>query len=421
MKKPMNSYKNQQGFTLITILVMLMVMSLLAVFAGQKLTTALYDSSAEATGKYLLMVRGATLEALSRHQDVFALVDTSAAPAGMYPTAPGWANFVGPTATISITDLKTAGFLKADFRDRPPLGHSVHVKFFRDMALCPGVGCEVRAYVYTCWPITKQRSPSDGDLVTCPAPSAAEYDIGLLGTAIRATDGFGGSNGIVASKINGSLFSFPTSDLDIPSSSGGHLVVSASLNSTMFNQFVRQGDTRHIYLNNNLSVAGQISTDKGLLINSDVVVGSDCDTESLYGTSNRDSYVMCTGGKWFELTNHVVMATQLLANGAAVTPPTCSSPTMQPFSYASLAAVDVTMTGTDVNVRGSMAGNVTGDGTVSQNGYVSVFGSYTGLISSLPDSSIRTTQGVGIVGNVLIITPADPGARALVIQGCRYF
>lgn len=420
MKKPMNSYKNQQGFTIISILITLMIMSLLAVFAGIKLTTAVYESSAEATGKYLLMVRGATLDALSRHQDVFALVDTSAATPGMYPVAPSWATFGGPSATISVNDLKDAGFLKSDFPDRPPLGHSVHIKFFRDPAACPGVGCEVRAYVYTCWPITKQRSPPTGELTSCPAPSAAEYDIGLLSTAIRAADGFGGSNGIVASKIHGSLFSFPTADLDIPNSSAGHLVVSASLNSTMFNQFVRQGDTRHIFLNNNLSVAGQISTDKGLLINTNSVIGSDCDTESLYGTSDRDSPVICTGGKWFELTNHVLMATQVLANGATITQPTCPGPTMQPFSYASLAKVDVTMTGADVNVRGDMAGTVTGSGTVSKEGNVSVSGNYTGRIISAQDSSIRVTQGVGIVGNILVITPADPGSRALVIQGCRY-
>lgn len=415
-----NSYKNQQGFTIMTVLVMLMIISILGIFAAKKLTTAVYESSAEATGKYMLSVRGATINALSRHQDVFNLVDTSAAPAGMYPVAPPWATFAGATTTISVTDLKAAGFLKSDFPDRPPLGHSVHIKFFRDPAVCPGVECEVRAFVYTCWPITKGRSPKTGDLVTCPPASAAEFDNGLLSTAIRATEGYGGSNGVVASKIHGSLFSFPTTDLDIPNSSAGHLVVAASLNSTMFNQFVRQGDTRHIYLNNNLSVAGQISTDKGLLINTNAVIGSDCDTESLYGTSDRDSPVICTGGKWFELTNHVLMATQVLANGATITQPTCPGPTMQPFSYASLAKADVTMTGTDVNVRGDMAGTVTGSGTVSMVGNVSVSGSYTGQISSTPDSSIRVTQGVGIVGNILVITPVDPGARALVIQGCRY-
>lgn len=420
MKKPLNSYKNQQGFTIMTVFVMLMIISILGIFAAKKLTTAVYESSAEATGKYLVWVRGATLNALSRHQDVFNLVDTSAAPAGMYPAAPAWATFAGDTATISITDLKTAGFLKSDFPDRPPLGHSVHIKFFRDPGACPGVECEVRAYVYTCWPITKARSPKTGDLVTCPPPSAAEFDNGLLGTAIRATEGYGGSNGIVGSKIHGSLFSFPTTDLDLPDSSPGHLIVSASLNSTMFNQFVRQGDTRHIYLNNNLSVAGQISTDKGLLINTNAVVGSLCDTEGLYGTSDRGSFVMCTGGQWFELTNHVLMGTQILANGASVVPPVCPSPTMESFAYATLAKADVTMTGTDVKITGDMAGTVTGTGSVSKEGSVSVSGSYSGQIKSTPDSSIRVTQGVDIVSNTVVITPADPGARALVMQGCRY-
>lgn len=419
MRQPA-SVKQQKGFSLISIMVGIMVLTILGIFAAQKLVQTVYESGAESTGKYLLIVRGATIDALSRHHDAFNLIDTSAAPPGTYPASPAWANFAGDTARITVADLKASGFLRSDFPDRPPMGRSVHIVFNRDSAACPGISCEVQAYVYTCWPITKARSPGAADITNCPAPSAAEYDTGLLAKAIRATDGFGGSNGIKADTVTGSLFKFPASLLGIPASSTGHLVVAASLNSTMYNQFVRQGDTRPIYLNNTLAVRGQISTDTGILFNTSVAVGTACDTENLIGTSDRNSMVACSGGRWFELDNHVLTGTEILANGQSVIPAVCPGPNMEVFATASIAKLDVTMTGTDVDIRGNMVGTIGGTGAVSQAGAVTVSGTYNGTVQSTPDSSIRTAQGVEIVGGIVVITPATAGARALVIKGCRY-
>jgi hypothetical protein len=93
---------------------------------------------------------------------------------------------------------------------------------------------------------------------------------------------------------------------------------------------------------------------------------------------------------------------------------------MEPFSYASLVKLDATMTGTDINVRGNLAGSVAGTGYVNQSGAVNVTGSFNGTVTSMPDSSIRTAQGVSVDSGIVNITPADPNARALVIVGCRY-
>ncbi|MNJ53226.1 hypothetical protein D3C77_486060 [compost metagenome] len=188
----------------------------------------------------------------------------------------------------------------------------------------------------------------------------------------------------------------------------------------MFSQFVRQGDTRHIYLKDSLSVSKQVSAGEGLLLPATAVIGQICNTEGLYSNSTRGSYAVCTGGRWFELNNHILMSTQSLANGATVTNPVCPGPNMQPFAYASLQRTDVTMTGADISITGVLAGGITGTGNVSSSGSVSVSGTFNGTTTSGPGSSIRVAQGVSIVAGKVVISPASANARALVMQGCRY-
>lgn len=420
MKIPNIQCTKQQGFALTSLMVVIMIMSVLAIGAAKKLATAVSESGAEATGKYLIAVRGATLDALSRHQDAFNLVDISAAPEGTYPIPPTWASFTEPTKTISVADLKESGFLKSDFPDRPPMGRSVHIKFSRDPGACPGTACEIKAYVYTCWPITKAGSPRTSDISICPPANAAEFDNGLLSVAIRATDGFGGSNGINADKVHGALFNFQSADLDIPGGSKGHLVVVASQNTTMFNQFVRQGDTRNIYLNNRLAVNGQIETNTGLRMNTNYNVGDICDEDGRYATSSRQSLIMCKGGNWFELNTHVVTSITTLSNGQTAPAPFCPSANLQPFYVATLVNTDVTVTGGDINVHGTHTGTISGNGNVNNQGAVTVNGAFSGNFKSLPSSSIRTGQSASVSnGGLVSITPNGPNARALVISGCR--
>jgi len=413
--------KKQRGFAVVGFMVFIMMFTFFGIYQANQWRASVEDSAALSTGKYMLTVRGAVLDALSRHQDVFSLTDTTSAPAGTYPVAPAWATFTGDVATISVQDLKTSGFLNGDFPAAPPLGRSLQIRFIRTPGLCPGVGCAVEAYIFTCWPISKLTMKTAFDASTCPAsPGNLEFSQNLIGKVMEGAESYGGSNSIDPSRIRGSLFNKASVDLGIPANSPGHVAVVASLNSTMFNQFVRQGDTRHIYLNDDLTVAGRISTGTGLLITTKVVIGETCADEGMYATTSRQSWAMCSGGRWFELTNHVVMSTQYLANGAAVTEPACPGANMESFSYASIQRLDTTMTGSDVNVRGDLNGGVTGTGVVNQSGNVSVTGSFAGKVVSSPESSIRVAQRAEVVGGQVVITPASADSRAMVIQGCRY-
>lgn len=396
----------QRGFTLIEFLFVLALGLIASIYLWQSRTTAFQESQARATAQYLLSVREAVVAALIRHEAAFSLTDVSSAPSGIYESAPSWARFTGESISIGIKDLKNAKLLSNTFPDAPPLGRSAVIRFMREPGLCPGIGCQVEAFVYTCWPMDKPTQLAAADLTTCPPPKSARYSANLLGAAIMQTNGLGGSNAIDPGVVSGTAFNKTAAQLGIPANSPGHLVVVASLNTTPFGQFLRQGEIRPAYFNT------------GIVMNNKVVTGSTCQPEGMFASSVADTLAQCKSGQWFELASYVVTSAQSLLNGAAVTPPVCPAP-MQAFTYASIEKLDVTMTGSDINVRGNESGTVNGTGATNKNGTVTVSGTYIGTVVSSSDSRIRVSQGVEVTGGTVVMSPANANARAMVVQGCR--
>lgn len=410
----------QQGFMLVSLMIGILVMLLLAVLGAGAYSNAVYEASAQSTGKYLVSVRGAVLNALATHQAVLTKVDTSTAPSGVYPTSPAWAKFTGDSTLLSVTDLKNSGFLPADFPDRPALGRSVRIFLSRNSASCPGTGCAVTAYVYTCWPLSKGRVSGTVDITTCPTPpSTLVFNGNLVGKAIEATDGFGGSNALNPARVNGALFNLASTDIGLSGSTAGHVVVAASLNATMFNQFVRQGDTRPVFINNQLEASGNLLTRSGFLAQTSVKPGSGCASNGATALSSNETLAMCKSGLWFELTSYAITSAKLAANGETVGTPGCPGPHLSPFTYVSLQGLDVTASGGNVDVQAALTGTIRGTGNVNASGTVSVSGTFTGTASSTSASQIRTAQIAEVINGVLNITPAGTQARALVLQGCR--
>ncbi|WOF81541.1 hypothetical protein P5704_026960 (plasmid) [Pseudomonas sp. FeN3W] len=410
----------QKGFALTSLMIAILISTLLAAIAAGKWATLINESAAESTGKYMLSVRGATLSAISAHIDALQKNDVSGLPLGTLPEPPSWAVFEGDSTVISVRDLKNAGFLRSDFPDAPPLGRSVHISLQRSDAACPGLHCSVDAYVYTCWPISTAKPRGYIDIDTCsPPPSGVEFNNNLIGSAIMATNGYGGSNSINASKFNGPLFNIDSSVLGLPANSPGHLAVSASLNSTMHNQYVRQGDTRNIRLLGDLGVKGTLTTDKGMKITEKAVPGASCNEEGLYVTSANNALLSCMGSRWFPMNAYSVQSSSILQNNEILPAITCPANT-QPFAMASLSTMDATMTGSDIDIRGNLSGSMSGTGSTNASGTVVVTGSFSGTTSSSSASKIRVAQSASIVGNRVVIAPAGAGARAQVIQGCKF-
>lgn len=414
------SLLRQRGFLLGQLLLVLLVLSLLAYAESRDFMRKSNEALAEATGNYMLEVRGAVLKGLSTYEAALAKVDTSKAPTGTYPTPPAWTQFTGDEQTVQVADLKASGLLPNDFPERMPLGRSAFVRLLRTPGLCPGVGCEVRAFVVSCWPISAPLPRGKVDGSTCPpAPTALKADYHLVQTVMSTTQGFGGANLRDANRIAGTLMRIDRDVLGIAAGSPGHMVVAASLNATSFNQFVRQGDVRQIYLNNTLDVAGSIATDTGLLLRTAVDKGTACTQDGLFATSLKHNLAQCRGGQWFEMVPYIVTAMKTLANGDVVPMPTCPTDGMEPFAVASLNTEDVTMTGSNVNVQGTLQGTSRVTGYVDRNGAVDASGPFTGQLKSSPDSTIRVAQGVDVSSGTVVIAGANPGARALVLTGCR--
>ncbi|MGP5477571.1 hypothetical protein [Pseudomonas helleri] len=410
--------KHQRGFALVQVLIAIMILLLLSVFSAQKYASFVKDTSAESTGRYLISVRSAVIAVMSKYNADLTLENDNAPSDASSPT-PEWVVFTGDKKTLSVKDLKKASFLPDSFPDTPPTGRSVHIQILRKN--CPGDQCRVDAYVFTCWPISDIKPQGTVNNEICPAPPAgSKFDANMVGAVIASTEGYGATNYFIPALVRGPLFNIPLADLGLPVSSAGIVAVEASINNSLFSQFVRQGDTRHIYLKDNLTVSKHVSAEKGIILPTNSIIGQVCPSEGAYGTSTRGSFVVCASGRWFELNNHILLSSEYMADGQPILPPTCPSPNMQPFAYISMQNSDVTLSSKDISITGNLGGSIEGNGFVNSSGAVHVSGNFSGTSISGEGSYIRVAQGASIVSSRVVITPASSNARALVVQGCRY-
>lgn len=377
-----------------------------AVWAASRLQNDVQDAGAQATARYLLALRGATQEMLVQHFD--RLAGYPEPPEGYGHATPLPAYLAHPMPLdLGVADLVLPradgepGYLPADFPARPVYGGDARVRVWRE-GECPGEHCRLQAIVHT---------------TAAVGADATGYSPELVGQIIMASEGYGGHAPPNApQRLRGAVF-------DVANPMGdevGIVGVAATLDTTLFHQFVRHGDTRPVLLRNRLHVEGTIASGGGLVLQTTVIPGDACMSEGLYATSVRQSLAMCLTGVWFELARYVVTGQQSdLAHGAVLPAPDCPGG-MQPFMRAGLQSVDVTASGADIDVRGILAGSITGSGTVGQGGSVAVSGTFDGGVTSAPDSRIRIVQSTGVAGGTLELSAAGPQARAYAVYGCQY-
>lgn len=397
--------RQQRGFGLVETIVVLAIASLTAVWAAGEMVAAHERSQATATGRYLLAVRGAVHAALADHwlvmRDEPALPDALPAPAwltGMWPLDITVANLKQPKAP------GVAGYLPANHPDRPPLGDDVRVRLTRT-GTCPpdpASSCDIEAVVYT----------------TAPMRSSTRWAFNpdLVAEVMMATEGYGGhARGTEPDRLRGPIF-----NVENPVGAVTGIVgVSASLETTLWHQFVRQGDTRHIQLRNALTVAGEITTQTGLLLDTAIAPGDSCTMDGAYASTTRHTLATCRGNVWFDLGQYVVTYQgSRLASGASVPQPSC--PTGVPFATVALSNTHIVATPPDLNMQGVVTGNLSG--SVSSTGAVS--GTLNGAMNITSTSTATLHQGVTLTpagANWLVaISENQPNARADVLAGCRF-
>jgi len=86
----MDRFAPQRGFALASLMIAIAIMTLLSVLGANQIRQQLDDSAAEATGRYLLGLRGALVNLQIKHEAWLHDTDVSTAPPGIYPAPPNW-------------------------------------------------------------------------------------------------------------------------------------------------------------------------------------------------------------------------------------------------------------------------------------------------------------------------------------------
>ncbi|GAA0523365.1 type II secretion system protein [Pigmentiphaga daeguensis] len=246
----------QRGWTLIELAIAASIAMVLAVLAGSRLVREVDDAAAQATGTYLLAIKGAMDGYLVRHYDALA---------GGAPVA-GVAQAFAPT----LAELREAGLLQRGFPDRTPFNQAVAIRVERSGS-CPGTGCRVDALVHTATPLR--------------APGASEPDPGILAQVVMATAGYGAA----AYPDQPALMRGATHVLPNPlGATAGVVGALASLDTTLFQQFVRMRDSRNPDLQGSLDVRGGVRLHDSLALRG---TAGDC----LTATNTGVLTVQCAG------------------------------------------------------------------------------------------------------------------------------
>lgn len=246
----------QRGLTLVEMAIVASIAMVLAVLAGGRLIQEVDDAAAQATGTYLLAIKGAMDAYLVAHYD--ALAEGSAVAGVADPLAP------------TLHELRAAGMLQRAFPDRTPFNQSVAVRVDRAES-CPGAGCRVDALVHTTTPLL--------------ATGSSEPDPGLLAQAVMASAGFGGAAyPEQPATMRGTSYAVPNP----LGAKAGIVGALASLDTTMFQQFVRMRDRRNPDLQGSLDVQGAVRLHESLVLRG---TAGDCLTATHTGVLT----VQCAG------------------------------------------------------------------------------------------------------------------------------
>lgn len=404
---------------MIVIVISIVLATLASIFAAGQVRDAVDDHAAASTGRYLLQVRGALVDLQVKYLSWMSNeASTDSSQNARIPAGLSWIGGSGvQLARGSVPDLVSLGFLPTNTPRYPVLGDTVRFVLVRQ-GTCPGTDCRTTAYVYTCQPVSAERSRRQPGGCTAPTGNRGRFSPTLLAKVLMSTEGYGGHDAHGGPNVAGPLLNAPRVWFDF-GTEPGHVVLAAGLEATPFGQFVRHGETRPVTLHNTLTVDQTIQSHQGLLLNTAVTPGGTCSPEGLYASTPEKMLAVCVNGAWFAATGHVVTGVYTnLPNNATV--PALSCPVgLTAWRYVAMQEVDMTVSGSDINVAGNVGGTIQGSGAVNAAGAVSVNGAFSGTFKNAGSSYVRAAQNVAIVANRIAITPAGPNARAAVIQGCK--
>lgn len=216
----------QRGFSMIELTVVMAIAAVSAVLGARYIADEALSATGEGTASYLNTLSGA----VSRHMTV------NYNALGNGQAVAGFANALQPT----IAELRTAGALPAGFPNFAPFNIAASIRI--DRVGCPGLGCRLDGVIWLNQPLRD---------------SGARPLLWLANEIRAATEGGVASDFSAPGTLRG-----PTGTVNNPLGSEAATVGAlTTVDTAIFNQFVRRNDTRLTELNEALTVnAGPLAT-----------------------------------------------------------------------------------------------------------------------------------------------------------------
>ncbi len=270
----------QRGFALLELAVVLLIATLAAVFAADRLAQGARDAVAEAHAAWMTSLRSAVQRYVELHGFVLA-------EEGGAARVEGFADAFEPT----VAELREAGFLSPGFPARGARGLGGRVLLIRGSG-CPADLCSIEALVY-----------SDGPLVL---DASGGHDPSMVAHWLAVSMGQGGA--VMPDRshvISGAVFSFPN-----PPATGmaalpvGTVAMSVTTEQLANLAYLRVEDRRDPRFQGSASIAGDLSTGAALQVHEHIRIVSQaraqtpCDIEGAIVREQHGGLLVCREGVW---------------------------------------------------------------------------------------------------------------------------
>ena len=270
----------QRGFALLELAVVMLIATLAAVFAADRLAQRARDAMAEGHAAWMTSLRQAAQRYVERHAAMLA-------EEGEAARLDGFADAFAPT----LAELKTAGLLSPGFPAQGARGLGGRVLLIRG-ADCPSSSCRIEALVHSDGPLG--RAASNG-----PDPSMVAHWLG-------AAMGWGGA--VMPDRmqqISGAAFSFPNPPVaGMAPLPGGTVAMAVTAEQLGALDYLRVEDRRDPRFRGSASIAGDLSTGAALLVHDHLRIGGQaraqtvCEIEGAIVQERYGGLLVCREGQW---------------------------------------------------------------------------------------------------------------------------
>lgn len=288
----------QRGYLMFELALVLAVACLAAVWGADGWRRQVDAAAGNASGAWLLEIRGALAGMMARHRDDLM----QGRPALDAQGGPAYADAHAPR----LDELIRHGHLPAGFPLVSSGGLRIAIRILRDAA-CPGQGCRLDALAYSVAPAGAWSAGAGSAY-----PGTIGADPAAVAAILAATGGYGGHvDGQAPDFVRGPNFRFPNPLApDIPRLAVGTVAVWAGLDLAATWPYLRLRDHRNpdfqgdvaaagsIHAAGSMHAAGRLSTDGHLLIGARARVGDACAPDGLMARTDDGGPLSCVGGRW---------------------------------------------------------------------------------------------------------------------------